>query len=39
MRRSCGLRQNTLDCESYGSKRLAPAAGEQRRASMTTAPR
>ncbi|XP_037920486.1 regulator of G-protein signaling 9 isoform X9 [Hermetia illucens] len=38
MRRSCGLRQNTVDSD-YSSKRLTPHVTEQRRASMTMAPR
>lgn len=38
MRRSCGLRQNTVDsCES--TKRLMPNFTEQRRASVTLTPR
>ncbi|XP_058444021.1 uncharacterized protein LOC131425831 [Malaya genurostris] len=39
MKRSCGLRQNTLDSDFHSSKRLAPVVTEQRRASMTMAPR
>ncbi|XP_055617058.1 uncharacterized protein LOC129762628 [Toxorhynchites rutilus septentrionalis] len=39
MKRSCGLRQNTLDCDFHSTKRLAPVVTEQRRASMTMAPR
>ncbi|CAO1386043.1 unnamed protein product [Diamesa serratosioi] len=39
MRRSCGLRQNTLDSDFHSTKRLAPIMSEQRRASMTMAPR
>ncbi|XP_070506704.1 uncharacterized protein [Chironomus tepperi] len=39
MKRSCGLRQNTLDCDFHSSKRLAPVISEHRRASMTMAPR
>ncbi|XP_055523475.1 uncharacterized protein LOC129717529 [Wyeomyia smithii] len=39
MKRSCGLRQNTLDSDFHSSKRLAPVITEQRRASMTMAPR
>lgn len=41
MKRSCGLgiRQNTLDSDFHSTKRLAPAINEQRRASMTMAPR
>ncbi|ETN60970.1 hypothetical protein AND_007390 [Anopheles darlingi] len=39
MKRSCGLRQNTLDGDFHSTKRLAPAVTEQRRASMTMAPR
>jgi len=39
MKRSCGLRQNTLDGDFHSTKRLAPIASEQRRASMTMAPR
>lgn len=39
MRRSCGLRQNTVDsCES-STKRLMPNFTEQRRASVTLTPR
>uniref|UniRef100_A0A182M565 RGS domain-containing protein n=1 Tax=Anopheles culicifacies TaxID=139723 RepID=A0A182M565_9DIPT len=39
MKRSCGLRQNTLDGDFHSTKRLAPVVTEQRRASMTMAPR
>ncbi|XP_062536820.1 regulator of G-protein signaling 11-like isoform X2 [Armigeres subalbatus] len=39
MKRSCGLRQNTLDSDFHSTKRLAPVVTEQRRASMTMAPR
>ena len=40
MRKTCGLRQNTLDCEMLPSgKRLAPISTEPRRASITIAPR
>lgn len=39
MRKTCGLRQSTLDCELYGGKRLAPATTEPRRASITITPR
>ncbi|KAJ6638161.1 Regulator of G-protein signaling 7 [Pseudolycoriella hygida] len=40
MRRSCGLRQSTLDCDLFSHKKLAPVGGtEQRRASMTIPPR
>ncbi|CRL04267.1 CLUMA_CG017365, isoform B, partial [Clunio marinus] len=39
MKRSCGLRQNTLDCDFHSTKRLVPAINEQRRASMTITPR
>ncbi|CAG9803598.1 unnamed protein product [Chironomus riparius] len=39
MKRSCGLRQNTLDSDFHSSKRLAPVISEHRRASMTIAPR
>ncbi|KAG5684823.1 hypothetical protein PVAND_014035 [Polypedilum vanderplanki] len=39
MKRSCGLRQNTLDCDFLSAKRLAPVVNEHRRASMTMAPR
>ncbi|XP_059617726.1 uncharacterized protein LOC132262452 isoform X2 [Phlebotomus argentipes] len=39
MRRSCGLRQNTLDSDFHSTKRLMPAVTEQRRASVTIAPR
>ncbi|XP_052872881.1 uncharacterized protein LOC128278237 [Anopheles cruzii] len=39
MKRSCGLRQNTLDSDFHSTKRLTPVVTEQRRASMTTAPR
>ncbi|XP_055680588.1 uncharacterized protein LOC129788488 isoform X2 [Lutzomyia longipalpis] len=39
MRRSCGLRQNTLDSDFHSTKRLTPAVTEQRRASVTIAPR
>ncbi|XP_037025638.1 regulator of G-protein signaling 9 isoform X2 [Bradysia coprophila] len=39
-RRSCGLRQSTLDCDLLSHKKLAPIGGsEQRRASMTIPPR
>uniref|UniRef100_A0A8D8FM75 Regulator of G-protein signaling 9 n=1 Tax=Culex pipiens TaxID=7175 RepID=A0A8D8FM75_CULPI len=39
MKRSCGLRQNTLDGDFHSTKRLAPVVTEQRRASMTMAPK
>lgn len=39
MKRSCGIRQNTVDENFHSSKRLAPVVTEQRRASMTMAPR
>ncbi|XP_031625599.1 uncharacterized protein LOC116342216 isoform X3 [Contarinia nasturtii] len=40
MRKTCGLRQNTLDCEMLPSgKRLAPISTEPRRASITITPR
>ncbi|XP_021703401.1 uncharacterized protein LOC5576890 isoform X2 [Aedes aegypti] len=39
MKRSCGLRQNTLDSDFHSTKRLVPVVTEQRRASMTIAPR
>lgn len=40
MRRSCGLRQSTVDCDVLSHKKLAPIVGsEQRRASMTIPPR
>lgn len=40
MRRSCGLRQSTLDCDLLSHKKLAPVgSSEQRRASMTIPPR
>ncbi|GAB0094525.1 regulator of G-protein signaling 7 [Sergentomyia squamirostris] len=39
MRRSCGIRQNTLDSDFHSTKRLMPAVTEQRRASVTIAPR
>nr|XP_029717693.1 LOW QUALITY PROTEIN: uncharacterized protein LOC115260679 [Aedes albopictus] len=39
MKRSCGIRQNTLDSDFHSTKRLAPVVTEQRRASMTIAPR
>lgn len=39
MRKSCGLRQNTLDSDFHSTKRLTPNVSEQRRASMTMAPR
>ncbi|XP_058176304.1 regulator of G-protein signaling 9-like [Anopheles ziemanni] len=34
MKRSCGLRQNTLDSDFHSTKRLAPAVTEHRRASV-----
>lgn len=40
MRKTCGLRQNTVDSSEYSSsKRLMPNITEQRRSSMTITPR
>lgn len=39
MKRSCGLRQNTLDGDFHSTKRLMPVVTEQRRASVSIAPR
>lgn len=39
MRKSCGLRQNTLDSDFHSTKRLMPTVVEHRRASVTVAPK
>lgn len=36
LRKSCGVRQNTLDPDMFSNQRLAPVNYQQRRASITT---